>query len=155
VYDAMPELLAVYGTLRRGGRLHAHLGTSHRRTRFVGMATITGHLYEVSPGWRDPGVGAGYPCFVPAPDGQVVVDVFEVLDATLWSELDDLEGVVPDDPTAGEYVRSRVALHDLSPSNLIEREAWTYVYVRTVPHRDQWIPGGDWIAAQDPGSSYL
>ena len=141
----MTELLAVYGTLRRGGRLHARLGSARGQTVYVGSAVILGHLYEVSADRRDDTVDVSYPCYYPGPSGHVVVDLYDVRDPTLWIELDELEGFHPDDLDQSEYHRRRVALLDVTPDDLEADQAWTYVYVGGLPDPARHIASGDWL----------
>lgn len=139
------ELVAVYGTLRPGGRLHHVLGTAAGRAVHAGAAQVEGDLYEVAPALHLADVDTSYPCLHPG-TGRVLVDVYEVRDASLWHDLDELEGYDPEAPDACEYHRRRVPLLDASPASLAGREAWTYVYVRAAPDPARRIPTGDWIA---------
>ncbi len=144
----MTELVAVYGTLRRGGRLHHHLGVSAGRARAVGCARLAGDLYEVVPERRDTGVAMSYPCYYEGGAGRVVVEIYEVLDPTLWTDLDQLEGFLPHDLERSEYHRRVVPLLDPHTDEFEAcATAWTYVYVRTAPDPARHIAGGDWIAA--------
>jgi gamma-glutamylcyclotransferase (GGCT)/AIG2-like uncharacterized protein YtfP len=147
----MNDLVAVYGTLRRGGRLHHHLGIAAGRSLAVGHARIAGDLYEVAPERRDTADPLPYPCYYEGGDGRVVVELYEVVDHTLWADLDELEGFVPHDPEGSEYHRRRVTLLDVQVDR-IDRPpstdvAWTYVYVHGAADPARHITGGDWIAA--------
>jgi gamma-glutamylcyclotransferase (GGCT)/AIG2-like uncharacterized protein YtfP len=143
----MATHLAVYGTLRRGGRLHHHLGTAVQRARFAGTATVHGVLHEVAPAVRDTSViDTSYPCLTVDAPGRVVVEVYEVLDPTLLAHLDAVEGYDPHDFAGSEYHRVRVPVHDVSPATPGIDEAWTYVYVLEPPDPARRIVGGDWIA---------
>ena len=139
------ELVAVYGTLRRGGRLHHVLGTDRGRAAHVGDAQIEGELYEVAPAFHVADVDTSYPCLHPGP-GRVVVELYEVRDRALWDDLDELEGFDPAAPDACEYHRRRIPLFDVGPNLPDVTEAWTYVYVRTGPDPQRRIDDGDWIA---------
>ena len=142
----MATHLAVYGTLRRGGRLHHHLGTAARRARFAGTATVDGVLHEVAPAVRDTSVAeVSYPCLTVDDPGRVVVELYELLDPSLLSHLDEIEGYDPHDLDGSEYHRVRVPLHDLDPSTQGLDEAWVYVYVLEPPDPTRRIPGGDWM----------
>ena len=150
------EHVAVYGTLRTGGRLHHVLGTDAGRAVHVGTGRVAGALYEVAPAFHEADVDTSYPCLHPGP-GEVVVEVYEVRDRALWDDLDRLEGYDPDDLEDSEYHRRRVPVLDVRPASLAPCTAWTYVYVRTAPDPTRHIPGGDWIAhtrqAPSPGSA--
>ena len=139
------DLVAVYGTLRHGGRLHHVLGTASGRAVHVGDARIEGDLYEVAPELHAADVDTSYPCLHDG-TGRAVVEVYEVRDPLLWSDLDELEGFDPAAPDECEYHRRRVRLLDPRPDTLAARDAWTYVYVRAAPDPTRHIPGGDWIA---------
>lgn len=146
----MTELVAVYGTLRHGGRLHHQLGIEAGRARPAGRARIEGALYEVVPEHRDAGSSMSYPCYYEGGDGRVEVELYEVLDPSLWPDLDELEGFLPHDLERSEYHRRLVRLLDVRGTDAAPRpdtEAWTYVYVRTPPEPTRRIAGGDWIAA--------
>ena len=142
----MGEIVAVYGTLRRGGSLHHRLGTAAGRAVAVGTATVAGDIYEVAPPDRDRHVGTSYPSFHPGGASRVVVELYDVVDPHLWHEVDELEGFDPDDLDNCEYHRVRVVLHDTAPTGLGAHEAWTYVYVRGAADPTRRIAGGDWIA---------
>lgn len=139
------DLVAVYGTLRRGGRLHHVLGTAAGRAVLAGTGTVEGELYEVSPAFHQADVDTSYPCLHPGA-GRVVVEVYEVRDRALWDDLDELEGFDPHDLEGSEYHRCRVPVLDVRPPALAPCEAWTYVYVRTAPDPSRRIADGDWIA---------
>ena len=146
------DLVAVYGTLRRGGRLHHHLGVAIGRSRAVGRARIAGDLYEVVPERRDTAVSLSYPCYYEGGSGRVVVELYEVVDRSLWADLDDLEGFLPHDLDGSEYHRRPVSLLDVHIDHIDDVTtasdvAWTYVYVRAAPDPARHIASGDWIAA--------
>ena len=147
----MSDLVAVYGTLRRGGRLHLHLGVAARRSRAVGRARIAGDLYEVVPERRDAAVSLSYPCYYDGGDRRVVVELYEVIDTSLWDDLDELEGFLPHDPDSSEYHRRLVPLLDVHIDRIGGTTAidvaWTYVYVRSAPDPARHIASGDWITA--------
>lgn len=142
----MGEIVAVYGTLRRGGSLHHRLGTAAGRAARVGTATVAGDIYEVAPLDGDRHADASYPCLRPGGASRVVVELYDVVDPHLLHELDELEGFDPDDLDNCEYHRVRVVLHDTAPPALGAPEAWTYIYVRGAPDPARRIAGGDWIA---------
>ena len=140
------EIVAVYGTLRRGGSLHHRLGTAAGRAVAVGTATVAGDIYEVAPLARDNHVRTSYPCFHPGGASRVVVELYDVVDPHLWHELDELEGFDPDDLDNCEYHRVRVMLHDTAPTALGAHEAWTYVYVRGAPDPARRVTTTRWPA---------
>jgi gamma-glutamylcyclotransferase (GGCT)/AIG2-like uncharacterized protein YtfP len=145
----MTGVVAVYGTLRRGGRLHHHLGVQAGRARPVGRALLVGDLYEVVPERRDTDVEMPYPCYYEGGDGRVVVELYDVVDQSLWTDLDELEGFLPHDLASSEYHRRLVALHAAATDDAHAgiTAAWAYVYVRSPPDPARHIASGDWISA--------
>ena len=112
------DLLAVYGTLRHGGRLHHRLGTAARRALAVGTAWLAGDIYEVAPWHHAADVDTSYPCLHLGGPGRVLVELFAVHDAALWDELDELEGYDPARLDDCEYHRCRVPFLDAAPPDL-------------------------------------
>ena len=145
----MTGVVAVYGTLRQGGRLHHHLGVHEGRARPVGRALLVGDLYEVGPERRDTDIEMPYPCYYEGGDGRVVVELYDVVDQSLWTDLDELEGFLPHDLASSEYHRRLVALHDAVTDDAHAgiTAAWAYVYVRSAPDPARHIASGDWISA--------
>lgn len=142
----MATLLAVYGTLRRGGRLHHHLRTEAGHASFVGIGTIDGVLYEVADGARDEALGDfSYPCIRIDEPGAVVVELFDVHEPTLLDHLDEIEGYDPDDPAGSEYHRRLVPVRDVA-IGAGPVHAWVYVYLRAALDPARRLPHGDWSA---------
>lgn len=108
----------VYGTLKRGGRLHGHLrhlGAKYLRdTRIAGFA-----LYKLC--W--------YPGIVPADRRIVKGEIYEVRDSAL-ATLDAVEGA-PD-------LFKRVTL------DFNDGPVQTYVYNKLLPENAEYIPSGEW-----------
>jgi gamma-glutamylcyclotransferase (GGCT)/AIG2-like uncharacterized protein YtfP len=99
------ERLFVYGTLRRGFPLHAHL--MRLRAVFRGPAKVAGELFDLGrfPGARPAG-GEGK---------WVHGELYQLRDtARDLAVLDDLEGFDPGAPQRSEFVRANagVTLHD-------------------------------------------
>lgn len=118
--------LAVYGTLRPGGRAYAAFGLAHR-TRHLGPCCIPGRIVDLG----------GYPGLLPA-QGQdassgVAADLLELLDPALWDELDAYEG--PD------YVRAAVRL--LDPDRDAQVWLWRHDAAGAAP-----VPDNDWTKRQ-------
>ena len=121
----MMPLLFVYGTLKRGLRLHHHL----EGCALVGTAvTAPGYaLYEID--W--------YPALVPEPgDSTVRGEVYEVPEAVL-EKLDEVEGV----PYL--YLRGEVEIRHLNGRDVRERCA-AYVYQQSIDGKPR-VPGGEWL----------
>ena len=118
--------LAVYGTLRPGGRAYAAFDLA-RRTRHLGPCCIPGRIVDLG----------GYPGLLPA-QGQeassgVAADLLELLDPALWDELDAYEG--PD------YVRATVCL--LDPDRDAQVWLWRHDAAGAAP-----VPDNDWTKRQ-------
>lgn len=117
--------LAVYGTLRPGGRAYAAFALD-KRTRHIGPCRIAGRIVDLG----------GYPGLLPAVDGEaseVVADLLEILDPALWDELDAYEG--PD------YRRATVRLN--MPDQMANVWLWRHAADCAAP-----VPGNDWTLRQ-------
>jgi gamma-glutamylcyclotransferase (GGCT)/AIG2-like uncharacterized protein YtfP len=133
------DLLFVYGTLRRGFRLHRHL----RRlgARFLAEARVAAELFDLGlyPGAR-PVVGTGK---------WVSGELFQLRQPKRDLEvLDQVEGFVPDAPERSEFVRATV---EILPSNGTRRRAWIY-WLGTKVGPARRIASGDyaeWVARAD------
>ncbi|MBW4935880.1 gamma-glutamylcyclotransferase family protein [Marinobacter sp. F4206] len=117
----MKHLVAVYGTLKRGGSNSGLL----RSGTFLGEDSLTElTLYDLGP----------YPGAVARPSDGVVVEVYAVNERIL-AELDILEDYFPAAPKDSLYLRKRTATRHGS--------AWVYIYNRPVGmHRR--ITSGVW-----------
>ena len=101
----------VYGTLKRGHRLHHHLAGQ----RYVGPARTCAEFRLLNCGW--------YPALVESDAGRSICgEVWDVCEKTL-ERLDDVEGV-----SCGLYRRQMIPL--LPPYDDVP--AMTYVYQRSV-----------------------
>ena len=127
-----PDLVFFYGTLmtpfnRQGRRrIDAHL-------RFAGRGTINAALFDL-------GI---YPAAVPAADGRVWGEVYEVVsqhDAVL-AALDEIEGHRPDVPDTSLYLRKQTPVM-LTDGRAVE--AWAYFYNAPLG-RAQRIDSGDYL----------
>jgi gamma-glutamylcyclotransferase (GGCT)/AIG2-like uncharacterized protein YtfP len=92
------EFLGVYGTLRRrslfqrGPRISAKL-------RFFGSGQIRGKLF-----WQ-----GDFPAAVPG-RGIIPVEIFQILDSTIWNDLDRYEGCDFADESSSLFHRKKVPL---------------------------------------------
>jgi gamma-glutamylcyclotransferase (GGCT)/AIG2-like uncharacterized protein YtfP len=117
--------LAVYGTLRPGGRAYAAFALD-QRTRHIGPCRIPGRIVDLG----------GYPGLLPAVEGEaseVIADLLEILDPALWDELDAYEG--PD------YRRATVRLN--APEQMANVWLWRHGAGDAAP-----VPGNDWTLRQ-------
>lgn len=85
----------VYGTLRRGEV--NDINQLMPRPRFLGQASVEGHLYPL--GW--------YPGLVLGGPGRVVGEVYAV-SPELEVRLDEIEGLLPE--PSGEYIKQEILL---------------------------------------------
>lgn len=118
--------LAVYGTLRPGGRAYQAFALD-RRTRHIGPCRIIGRLVDLG----------GYPGLLPpaggSADNLVAGDLLDILDPGLWDELDHYEG--PD------YRRETVRL--ANPAVDAQLWMWRHDGGNAPP-----VPGNDWFLRQ-------
>jgi gamma-glutamylcyclotransferase (GGCT)/AIG2-like uncharacterized protein YtfP len=125
------ELVFFYGTLMAGFDRRRRAGMDDRLT-YIGRGSIHGSLFDLGL----------YPAAVPATEGRVWGEVYEVLDsATVLPALDEIEGYRPEDPDRSLYVRSpaTVTLPDGS-----ERTAWVYFYNAPLGQAER-IVSGDYL----------
>ena len=134
----MPELVFFYGTLmtpfKRPGRqrIEPHLA-------FVGRGTITASLFDLGL----------YPAAVPATEGKVHGEVFEMLNREVVLQvLDDIEGYRPAEPEASLYVRVKTPV--VLP-NGDEASAWVYFYNAPLGGAQR-IESGDYLEYLKVGS---
>lgn len=127
----MAELVFFYGTLmtpfNRTGRLRLDQHLS-----FKGRGTIRAALFDL-------GI---YPAAVPAADGQVTGEVYELTEPVpALRALDELEGYRPTDPETSLYTRTRtpVAMDDGTAV-----EAWAYFYNAPLGRAER-IESGDYL----------
>ncbi|HXW07762.1 MAG TPA: gamma-glutamylcyclotransferase family protein [Vicinamibacterales bacterium] len=125
------ELVFFYGTLMAGFDRRRRAGIDDRLA-YIGRGSIRAALFDL-------GI---YPAAVPAPEGLVWGEVYEMSDAdVVLSALDGIEGFRPDDPDRSLYVRQQtvVALPDG-----VSATAWVYFYNAPLS-RAAPIPSGDYL----------
>lgn len=111
----MTHLVFFYGTLMAGFDRRRQAGVDDRLT-FLGRGSIGAALFDLGL----------YPAAVPAPEGRVWGEVYEMADSgVVLAALDEIEGCNADDPDHSLYVRhdAEVTLLDGSSAR-----AWVYFY---------------------------
>ena len=120
------DAIAVYGLLRAGESGFARFGLAEA-FKPLGPCLIPGELWDLGD---YPGLVAGA--------GEVVGELFEVVDASVMPTLDAFEDYWPDDPDRSRYDRIRVQLIGN------ERTAWVYVWRLSLDEAKP-IASGDWF----------
>jgi gamma-glutamylcyclotransferase (GGCT)/AIG2-like uncharacterized protein YtfP len=126
-----PDLLFVYGTLRRGFERHAQL--ERLGAQFVGMATGRAELFDL----RD------YPGAVPskALRARLVGELYRLSNpARAFTQLDPVEGYDPEDPERSLFRRE---IGEVTRENGESALAWIYWLNRPAGRRHR-IPSGDY-----------
>lgn len=129
--DRLPDLLFVYGTLRRGSD-HANAQRLARESTWLGTAMLSGTLYRVS--W--------HPALVLEGADSVAGDLLRLHDpAASLPWLDAFESCGPDDPPPHDYRR------EIVPVRTASGEAQAMVYVWNLPLTGlERMASGDWLA---------
>ena len=127
----MADFVFFYGTLMAGFDRRRRAGIDSKLT-YRGRGSIRAALFDL-------GI---YPAAVPAPEGVVWGEVYEMTeqDAVLVA-LDDIEGYRPDDPDKSLY--SRAHAHVTMPDGSNER-AWVYFYNAPLGRAPR-IASGDYL----------
>ncbi len=102
------------------------------KLKYIGRGSIQAALFDL-------GI---YPAAVPAPEGVVWGEVYEMTDPeAVLAGLDEIEGYRPNDPDRSLYTRARVpvTLPDGAPAT-----AWVYFYNAPLGHASR-IPSGDYL----------
>jgi gamma-glutamylcyclotransferase (GGCT)/AIG2-like uncharacterized protein YtfP len=111
----MSDLVFFYGTLMTGFDRRRRIGIDPK-LRFRARGWVEAALFDL-------GI---YPAAVPAENGRVWGEVFELLNRDdVLTALDDIEGYRPDEPDSSLYIRSLVPVH--LPDGVTEH-AWIYFY---------------------------
>ena len=127
----MGDLVFFYGTLMAGFDRRRRAGIDDK-LRYIGRGSIRGALFDLGL----------YPAVVPAPEGRVWGEVYEMADtSTVLAALDDIEGYSHDDPDKSLYLRQQadVVLPDGSAAR-----AWVYFYNAPLGRAPR-IASGDYL----------
>lgn len=128
-----PELLFVYGLLRRGMSAGLDAFVPGMAT-YRGPASVAGQLYSV---------GGRYPALVVSehPGSQLVRgELWTITDPFAWPIIDDFEGIGPDYAAPQLYLRVAVNA-DTDDGKTVRAQA--YAYNRSVADLDP-VDSGDW-----------
>ena len=127
----MADFVFFYGTLMAGFDRRRRAGID-TKLAYRGRGSIRAALFDL-------GI---YPAAVPAPEGVVWGEVYEMSDAeTVIGALDDIEGYRPDDPDKSLYSRARAEVR--MPDGATE-QAWVYFYNAPLGRAPR-IPSGDYL----------
>lgn len=120
-----------YGTLMAGFDRRRRAGIDDRLT-YRGRGSIQASLFDL-------GI---YPAAVPAPEGVVWGEVYEMREAdAVLAALDDIEGYRPDDPDKSLYARAVTEV--TLPDGSVEA-AWVYFYNAPLGRAPR-IQSGDYL----------
>jgi gamma-glutamylcyclotransferase (GGCT)/AIG2-like uncharacterized protein YtfP len=124
-------LVFFYGTLMAGFDRRRRAGIDSKLT-YVGRGVIRAALFDLGL----------YPAAVPAPDGHVWGEVYEMADpGTVLAALDDIEGYSPGDPDRSLYVRQETQV--VLPDGTLAT-AWVYFYNAPLGRAPR-ISSGDYL----------
>jgi gamma-glutamylcyclotransferase (GGCT)/AIG2-like uncharacterized protein YtfP len=121
--------LLVYGTLRTYHRNHQYLGLDEA-CDVVGEVKVPGFsMYD----------HAWFPCAVEDPKGEIVGELLNVHDHSIWRHLDQYEGYNQYAQDDSLFVRRTYEFADIG-------NAYMYIYHKPLPTNAVKIEGGDWKA---------
>ena len=127
----MGELVFFYGTLMAGFDRRRRAGIDDK-LRYIGRGSIQGSLFDLGL----------YPAAVPAPEGDVWGEVYEMTEpVTVLAGLDEIEGYRHDDPDRSLYRRTQADV--LLPDGTRAR-AWVYFYNAPLGRASR-IESGDYL----------
>lgn len=127
----MADFVFFYGTLMAGFDRRRRAGIDSKLT-YRGRGTIRAALFDL-------GI---YPAAVPAPEGRVWGELYEMVDGeAVLAALDDIEGYRPDDPDKSLYART---VADVTLPDGSMKHAWVYFYNAPLGQAPR-IASGDYI----------
>ena len=125
------DFVFFYGTLMAGFDRRRRAGIDSKLI-YRGRGSIGGALFDL-------GI---YPAAVPAPEGRIWGEVYEMTDAdAVLHALDDIEGYRPDDPDKSLYARSTT---DVTMPDGSTVPAWVYFYNAPLGRASR-IASGDYL----------
>ena len=111
----MTNLVFFYGTLMAGFDRRRRAGID-AKLAYIGRGSIRAALFDLGL----------YPAAVPAPDGRVWGEVYEMSDVgVVLAALDDIEGFTHDHPDRSLYLRKEA---DVTLPDGSDAVAWVYFY---------------------------
>ena len=125
--DPSPQLVFVYGTLRRGGSNHFRMAGAG----FISSGTIRGRMYRID--W--------YPGLILDPAGDEIHGEVYAVDADLLSALDIFEGLSAGEIEGSEYRRVETTVVKQDSQTL---SAWVWEWLGIVDECQR-ISDGDWL----------
>ena len=128
---SVADFVFFYGTLMAGFDRRRRAGIDTKLT-YRGRGSIRAALFDL-------GI---YPAAVPAPEGVVWGEVYEMSEPeAVIPALDDIEGYRPDDPDKSLYSRATAEVR--MPDGTVE-QAWVYFYNAPLGRAPR-IPSGDYL----------
>jgi gamma-glutamylcyclotransferase (GGCT)/AIG2-like uncharacterized protein YtfP len=125
------DLVFFYGTLMAGFDRRQRAGIDHKLT-YIGRGSIEAALFDLGL----------YPAAVPAPDGRVWGELYEMSDPeSVLTALDEIEGHAPEDPDRSLYSREETAV---TLPDGVKARAWVYFYNAPLGQAPR-ISSGDYL----------
>lgn len=127
----MTDKVFVYGTLMGGFDRRRRAGIDTRMA-YAGRGWIAAALFDLGL----------FPAAIPAPDGRVWGELYEVEDdPSVLAKLDEIEGFRPNEPDASLYTRTQVPV--TLDTGAVDT-AWVYFYNAPLG-RGERIESGDYL----------
>src|SRR5947207_8738891 len=129
--SSVADLVFFYGTLMAGFDRRRRAGIDDK-LRYICRGAIRGSLFDVGL----------YPAAVPAPEGHVWGEVYEMTDpSSVLAALDEIEGYRHEHPERSLYLRGQTDV--VLPDGTIAR-AWAYFYNAPLGRAER-IASGDYL----------
>jgi gamma-glutamylcyclotransferase (GGCT)/AIG2-like uncharacterized protein YtfP len=127
----MTDRVFFYGTLMTGFNRRRRIGID-AQLRYLGRGWILAALFDL-------GI---YPAAVPAPDGKVWGEVYQMLEpGAALQALDDIEGYCAEEPEASLYTRRETPITLEDGADTL---GWVYFYNAPLGRAER-IPSGDYL----------